>query len=184
VAVKLIALVLPLGLDTFAVAAALGVAGLPPERRVRASLLMAGFEAAVPLVGVALGAPLGRAIGSGADYVAVAVLLAFGLYTLIARDDDESEKASKMASVTGWGAVLLGLSISLDELAIGFTLGLLRLPILLVIGLIAAQAFVLSQLGLHLGGRLGSRAREGAERLAGLALATLGVGLLVEKLAT
>jgi hypothetical protein len=33
----------------------------------------------------------------------------------------------------GLGAVLLGLSISLDELAIGFTLGLLRLPAGLVI---------------------------------------------------
>ncbi len=57
--VKLIALVLPLGLDTFAVAAALGVAGLEPKRRLRLSLLMTGFEAGMPLVGLALGAPLG-----------------------------------------------------------------------------------------------------------------------------
>lgn len=35
VIVKLIALVLPLGLDTFAVAAALGVTGLDPKRRLR-----------------------------------------------------------------------------------------------------------------------------------------------------
>jgi hypothetical protein len=35
VAPKLVALVLPLGLDTFAVAAALGVVGVSPERRVR-----------------------------------------------------------------------------------------------------------------------------------------------------
>lgn len=49
--------------------------------------------------------------------------------------------------MTGWGAVLLGLSISLDELAIGFTLGLLRLPVVLVIVLIGIQAFTLSRLG-------------------------------------
>ncbi len=117
--VKLIALVLPLGLDTFAVAAALGVAGLDPRRRLRVSLLMAGFEAGMPLVGLALGAPLGHAVGSAADYIAIGVLLAFGLYALVARDNDE-EDIGKLASATGWGAIALGVSISLDELAIGF----------------------------------------------------------------
>jgi len=180
--VKLIALVLPLGLDTFAVAAALGVAGLDPHRRLRVSLLMAAFEAGMPLIGLALGAPLGRAIGSAADYVAIGVLVMFGFYMLLAGDDDDDKKVGKLAVAGGWSALLLGVSVSLDELAIGFTLGLLRLPAVLVIVLIAAQAFVLSQLGLRLGGRMGSRVREGAERLAGLALAGLGVGLLVEKL--
>jgi putative Mn2+ efflux pump MntP len=181
VLVRLIALVLPLGLDTFAVAAALGVAGLPPHRRLRVSLLMTGFEAGMPLIGVALGAPLGRAIGSAADYLAVGVLLAFGLYTLIERDD-EAEDAARLLTVSGWGAVALGLSISLDELAIGFTLGLLRLPLVPVIVLIGAQAFILSQLGLQLGTRLSSGFREAAERVAGLALILLGLGLLLEKL--
>jgi putative Mn2+ efflux pump MntP len=183
VIVKLIALVLPLGLDTFAVAAALGVAGLDPRRRLRVSLLMAGFEAGMPLVGLALGAPLGHAVGSAADYIAIGVLLAFGLYALVARDNDE-EDIGKLASATGWGAIALGVSISLDEFAIGFTLGLLRLPAAVAIILIGAQAFVLSQLGLRLGARVGSELREGAERLAGLALTALGLGLLIEKIAS
>jgi len=182
VPVKLIALVLPLGLDTFAVAAALGVTGLEPKRRLRVSLLMASFEAGMPLVGLALGAPLGHAIGAAADYIAIGVLLAFGLYTLLARDSDD-ENVDKLAGATGWGAVVLGVSISLDELAIGFTIGLLHLPAVLVIALIGAQALILSQLGLRLGARVGAGLREGAERLAGLALTALGVGLLIQKLA-
>lgn len=180
-AVKLIALILPLGLDTFAVAAALGVAGISPRRRLRVSLLMASFEALMPLVGLAIGAPLGRAIGSSADYIAAGVLIAFGLYTLRG-DEDETERAGALASATGWSAALLGLSVSLDELAIGFTLGVLRLPVGLVIALIGAQALLLSQLGMRLGARLSSRVREYAERLAGAVLLVLGVGLLVQKL--
>lgn len=172
---KLIALVLRLGLDTFAVAAALGLVGLDRKRRLRVSLLMASFEATMPLVGLALGA---------ADYVAIGILLAFGLFTLIASRDDDDEKIGELATATGWGAVLLGLSISLDELAIGFTLGLLRLPALLVIILIGAQAFIVSQLGLRLGSRVGSGARESAQRLAGLALTGLGAWLVIEKLAS
>ncbi|MEO8967181.1 MAG: manganese efflux pump [Solirubrobacteraceae bacterium] len=181
--ITLIALVLPLGLDTFAVAAALGVSGFDRKRQLRVSLLMAGFEAGMPLIGLALGAPLGDAIGAAADYIAIGVLLAFGLSKLVARDQDE-ETVDKLLTATGWSAILLGLSISLDELAIGFTLGLLHLPILLVIALIGAQAFVLSQLGLRLGAHLGAELREGAERLAGLALSGLAAGLLIEKIAS
>jgi manganese efflux pump family protein len=51
-----------------------------------------------------------------------------------------------------------------------------------VIAVIALQAFMVTQLGLRLGSRLGMRLREGAERLAGIALSGLGAALLAEKL--
>lgn len=178
---KLIALVLPLGLDTFTVASALGLGGLPRHRRLRVSLLMAAFEAGMPLIGLAVGAPLGRAIGSGADYAAAGILVALGAYGLIWREDDEDGLARR-AQDGGWSALVIGLAVSLDELAIGFTLGLLRVPVVLVVGLIAAQAFVLSQAGLWLGARLAGWAREAGERLAALALLGLGVYLVVQRL--
>ena len=179
---RLIALVVPLGIDTFAVAAALGVLGTSRATRLRVSALFTSFEAAMPLIGLALGAPLGHAIGKAADCVAIAVLLAFGVYSLLGSEQREERTLSKFAEVRGPSALLLGLSISLDELAIGFTLGLLRLPAALVIALIAVQAFIATQLGLRLGSRLGNRLREGADRLAGLALSTLALVLLAEKL--
>jgi putative Mn2+ efflux pump MntP len=180
VAAKLAALVIPLGLDTFAVSAALGAVGVAPERRLRITLLFTAFEAGMPLLGLAVGAPLGHAIGAAADYVAAAVLIAFGLYTLFAPSDDDEQRLAALTELRG-SALLLSLSISLDELAVGFTLGLLRLPIGLVIGLIALQAFLLTQLGLRLGDRLSERLREGAERVAGLALTVLGLVLLLER---
>ncbi len=179
---KLIALVLPLGLDTFAVAAALGTVGVSPIGRLRISLLFTAFEAGMPLIGLGLGAPLGHAIGSAADYIAIGVLLAFGLYTLLASEAAEEERVARLIQVRGLSALLLGISISLDELAIGFTLGLLRLPAALAIVLIALQAFIVTQLGLRLGSRLSERLREGAERVAGSALTGLGMVLLAEKL--
>lgn len=180
--VKLFALILPLGLDSFAVAAALGMAGRPARQRLRISLLVASFEAGMPLVGLALGAPLGHAIGAVADYLAIAILIAFGLFALLHGDQDE--RVAALSQRHGAAALLLGLSVSLDELAIGFTIGLLHVPIAPVVVAIAVQAFVLSQLGLRLGARLSERLREGAERLAGIALTLIGVVLLVEKLAT
>jgi manganese efflux pump family protein len=81
---KLAALTVPLGLDTLGVALALGIACLPPRQRLRIALLFACFEAAMPLVGVALGAPLGHAIGSAADYAAAGLIVVLGAYLLVA----------------------------------------------------------------------------------------------------
>ncbi|TMD43169.1 MAG: hypothetical protein E6I88_02255 [Chloroflexi bacterium] len=179
---KLIGLIVPLGLDTFAVAAALGISGLKPADRTRVTLLFTAFEMGMPLVGFAGGSFLGSAVGNSADYIAIVILIALGLFTLWPRQADEEERLSLLARTRGVAALGLGISISLDELAIGFTLGLLRLPLLLVVILIGIQTLVVTQLGLRLGQRIGQRLREGAERLAGVALTLLGVGLLGMKL--
>ena len=75
---KLLAFVLPLGLDSFAVAAAIGARGLTSAQRWRLSGLFVAFEAGMPLIGLAIGAPVAHAIGSAAVYVAAAVLVAVG----------------------------------------------------------------------------------------------------------
>lgn len=79
-------------------------------------------------------------------------------------------------------ALGVGISVSLDELAIGFAIGLLHMPVLVVGLLIGAQAVVASQLGVRLGGRLGREFRERAEQVAGVLLITLGIGLALLRL--
>jgi putative Mn2+ efflux pump MntP len=179
---KLIALILPLGLDTFAVAAALGMRGATRSTRARVTILFTSFEAGMPLMGLSVGAPLGHTLGKAADYVAIGVLLVFGLYTLLTSEERDEQNLVRLSQARGAGALLLGISISLDELAIGFTLGLLRVPVALVIALIAVQTITVTQLGLRFGNRLSERLREAAERIAGLALTGLAIALLIEKL--
>ena len=178
---KVAALVVPLGLDTFGVAVALGIAGLPREHRLRVSLLFASFEAAMPVIGVALGAPLGRAIGSVADYFAAVLIVSLGVYMLLVQSDEEDRLLS-LTQRGVLGAAALGVSISLDELAIGFSAGLLRLPVPAMVIAIAAQAFIVTQIGLRLGGRAGDAMREATEKLAGAALIALGAILLIARL--
>ena len=180
--VKPILFVLPLGLDTFAVSAGLGIAGLPRQQRLKISLLMSGFEIAMPVIGLLLGRGLASTIGSAADYLAVAILVAVGGYLLVSGEDDEQERVASLASNQGVALLALGLSISIDELAIGFTIGLLHLSLPIAIALIGAQAFLFAQLGLRLGARVGDAMREGAEKLAAAALIGLGVLILIEKL--
>lgn len=180
----LIGFVLPLGLDSFAVAAAVGAHGALTERdRWRISALFVVFEAGMPLIGLLLGAPLSRVIGPTADLVAAAAVIAIGAWMLFhGESENEEEKAGRFATARGVALIGLGVSISLDELAIGFTLGLAHLPLIPVLIGIGVQAFVAAQLGLRFGALIAERYREAAERLAGLVLIILGLYLLGARL--
>ena len=137
----------------------------------------------MPVIGLLVGAGLGRVIGSWSEYVAIVALAGLGAYMLWARADNADEdRVRQLAASRGLAVIALGLSVSLDELAIGFSLGLLNVPIVPAIVLIAAQAFVVSQLGFALGGRIGEATREGAERLAGAVLIVIAGALLVGRI--
>jgi len=179
----LIALVVPLGLDTFAIAAALGMSGLTRRDRLRVTALFTAFEMGMPVVGIVLGAVAGTVVGNAADYVAIAILIGLGVFMLWPRGDarDEPERVGLLARTRGLAAIGLGISISLDELAIGFTVGLLRFPVVLVIALIGTQTLIVTQAGLRLGSSLGDAVRERAEQLAGVVVLVLGLVLLAER---
>jgi manganese efflux pump family protein len=180
---KLLAFVLPLGLDSFAVAAAVGAMRVTTVRqRLRISLVFVVFEGGMPLIGLGLGTALARGIGQVAGYLAGAAVIAIGAWMLLAEDQDEQDKAGRLATSRGLALIALGVSISLDELAIGFTIGLAHLPVTAVIVAIALQAFIAAQLGLAIGARIGERSRERAEQVAGIALILLGAYLITEQL--
>ncbi len=178
---RVIGFLIPLGLDTFAVAAALGMAGIPARQRLRVGVAFPLFEMGMPLVGVAVGRAAAGPLGLAADYLAVAVLLVLGVRMAVA-DDDETDAAARLLSGRGLATIGLAISISLDELAIGLSLGLFGLPIAVVVLLIGIQALLVTQLGLAIGARVGERLRETAERLAGVTLVILGLALLAGKL--
>jgi manganese efflux pump family protein len=180
---KLLAFVLPLGLDSFAVAAAIGAAQVTTAwQRVRISLVFVIFEGGMPLLGLGLGSALAHGIGQAADYIAAAAVTGIGAWMVLSGDQDEEDKAARITASRGLALIGLGISISLDELAIGFSMGLTRLPVMIIISAIAFQAFAAAQLGLATGAKLAERWRERAEQLAGTALILLGIYLIAEQL--
>jgi putative Mn2+ efflux pump MntP len=182
---KLLAFVLPLGLDSFTVAAAIGAAQVTTARqRLRISLVFVLFEGGMPLIGLALGSALAHGIGHAADYLAAAAVIGIGAWMLLAGDKDEDDKASRITSSHGLALIALGISISMDELAIGFSIGLTGLPVTAVIVAIALQAFLAAQLGLAIGAKIGERWRERAEQAAAIVLILLGAYLLTEQFVT
>ncbi len=185
---RLLAFVLPLGLDSFAVAAAIGAAQAASQEagrwlRLRVSLVFVLFEGGMPLIGLGLGSALAQGIGQVANYLAAAAVIGIGGWMLFARSG-AAERAARLLSSHGLALAGLGISISLDELAIGFSIGLIHLPVTALIVAIAAQAFLAAQLGLALGARIAERWRELAEKGAGIVLIVLGIYLATEQFLT
>jgi len=177
-------LLLPLALDTFALAAALGMAGLERRDQLRVALVFTVFEAGMPIAGLLVGRVIGSVIGQWAGYGGILFLLIAGFLLLRPgqREEDEERRLRLLAHARGLAIIDLGLSISVDELTVGLSAGLLGLSIALTVIWIAVQAFAAAQLGLRLGARLGEEIREHCEQVAGVALILVALVLLVLKL--
>ena len=136
----------------------------------------------MPLVGLAIGTSLAAGLGTIAQYVAIILLIGVGGYAAL-KPKEEDDSAEKLAQVHGLTALALGLSISLDGLAIGFTYGVLKLPVIPVTLFIGIQAFVFVQCGFAIGSRLPARIRRYGEDLANWVLVLIGCALLIHQLA-
>ncbi len=177
-------LLIPLGLDTFALAAALGVAGLERSDRLRVTLVFSLFETVMPIVGLLVGRVAGQFLGRWAGYGGIGFLVVAGVLLLWpSRDEDaDARRLQLLAHARGLAILDLGLGISVDELTVGLSAGLLGLPLAVVVIWIAVQAFAAGQAGLRLGSRLSEEIRERSEQLAGVALLAVAAVLLVLRL--
>jgi putative Mn2+ efflux pump MntP len=189
--VRLVLLALPLGLDTFALSTILGVTPLLTRTRVQLALTFAAAEGLMPAIGLFLGLPLGAALGAWSDYIAGLLLCGLGAWMWWKerreRDEDdtadgEAAKIARAATASGWGILGLAVSISLDELAAGFSFGVLRVPLVPALVLIVLQALLVSVAGQWAGRHMGQKLGERAERLAGPAFGVLGLWFIAAQL--
>jgi putative Mn2+ efflux pump MntP len=177
---RIVAFVLPLGLDTLAIAIALGLQG---QRPLRPALLFVVFETTMPLVGIVIGRVVGLWFEIPAVFLGGLILLVVGLHTVREARHRENE-VHPFALDSLRGIILAGIGISMDEIAIGFPLGALRLPVAAVLGAIAIQTFLVTMGGILIGRkinqRLGRQTSRFAGTLAGAAFLLLGSYLILE----
>lgn len=177
VAIKMIALILSLGVDTLMMSISLGF--VQTKGKVKIAMTFACAEALMPLIGLLIGKGAGRLIGNWASLVGGVALLAVAVWLIFFEDDDEEEEKLER-NLIGWTLMLTALSISLDELAVGFSIGLIGVPVALTIVLIAFQAFIFTFAGLTFGSKLKPYLGEWAEKLAGIVLGLLGIWILID----
>lgn len=177
VALKMIALVISLGTDTLLMSTSLGFA--KTKGKVRIALTFACAEALMPLVGLSIGKGAGQFIGNWASLIGGIALFGVAVWLIFFEDEDEEEEKLER-NLVGWTLIMTALSISLDELAVGFSIGLVGVPVALTIILVALQAFMFTFLGLTFGSTLKRYLGEWSEKLAGIILGLLGLWILID----
>jgi manganese efflux pump family protein len=164
------------GLGNFGASIGIGLSGVARATRIRVAVVFGVFEAGMPLVGLLIGRGAAHALGDAARYSGGALLIAIGAYQLV-----QTARASrKRVPVPPLGTrrlLLTALALSVDNLVVGFSLGVQHVPVVEAVAVFAVVSVGLSLLGLEFGRRLATAVEFGSQYLAGIVL--LAVGILV-----
>lgn len=149
-----------------------------PLRQAQVVLAFGLCDGLAPLVGMLVGQSLVRFVGEWTEYLGPIVLGVYGAYVVYVARRYEGEEAVEPG---GWIVLGVPLSLSLDNLIAGASLGMLGFPLLLSIALIGGMSSLMSLAGLRLGSLAIKYLPAKAELLGGLALLVIAVTLAIEK---
>lgn len=179
-------LAVALAMDCFAITLgmACGARGLTMRQAVRMAAFFGGFQFVMPIAGWLAGDKLLGFIKSFDHWVAFGLLALIGgrmIYESFGLS--EEEKAGRPDQTQGSRLLVLALATSIDALAVGLSLGVVRSGILFPALIIGATSFVLTIVGAKLGPVVGRIVGRRAELLGGLILIAIGVKILIEHIA-
>jgi putative Mn2+ efflux pump MntP len=170
-------------MDAFAVSIVSG--SLHKELKVKYALRMAlffgGFQAVMPVLGFLAGVGLKEFISASDHWIAFALLCFVGGKMIY--ESLRIEAAGKNRDPSNLLTLLaLSVATSIDALAVGITLSLLKAPPALAVTVIGLVTFGLSYAGVSIGKRFGHFFESKIEIIGGLILIAIGVKILVEHL--
>ncbi len=177
---KLIFLGIIIGSNNLAASLALGALG-QHARQWRIIFVFGFFEFCIPLLGIWLGQRLATMIEQELEWLSIGLLLAMAVFMIYSgvRHRPTDEKIADR--VTSWaGLVVLAAGLSLDNLIIGFSLGLGSISALLVAGVIAFFSMLFTWIGIQLGDSSRKHWEQYAEIGAGLLLIFLVIAKIFE----
>ncbi|WP_408955446.1 manganese efflux pump MntP family protein [Natroniella sp. ANB-PHB2] len=141
-----------LGMDALPLGIGVGIGGVNKRQALKFSLLVGALHIILPLFGLYIGALLGSYLGEIADYIGATVLILLGIHMIY----EELKEDQLEIKLEGMGFFLLPLSVSLDALTVGFSLGALGVEVYQMAIYFGAVALAMTTIGLTLGDRMGS----------------------------
>jgi len=171
-------------MDAFAVSVASGVClrTVSIRQTFRLSWHFGFFQAMMPVIGWAGGIMIRSALNTYAHWVAFALLGMVALKMIRDAFEDTPTETSRQDPTRGFSLVMLSVATSIDALAVGFSISMLKTAIWLPAAVIGLVAGGFTAAGLHLGCRIGaiSCLRRFAEIIGGMVLMGIGIRILHE----
>ena len=148
-------------------------------------LCFAVFQAGLSFAGWLLGYSVSDYISKVDHWVAFVLLGYIGVKMIVEGCSKEDEAVSKSSLLNPRQLVLLSIATSIDAVAVGISLALVKLSFLKVgvcTGMVFACTALASLAGLLGGRRLGASVGKKSEILGGLILIAIGIKILIEHL--
>lgn len=163
---------LALGMDAFSMGIGLGMRRLSVRQMAWLSLSVGLFHVLMPLVGMGLGHVLSSVIKEIAVMFGGGMLCLLGLNMLyqVIKGSDTKKIQIQSAAET----LVLSLSVSMDSLSAGLSLGLFETDVILAVFLFGAAGLIMAGVGLLLGRFVGGWIGCYGEMLGGFILLCLG----------
>jgi len=171
--VALILAAFAVGFGNFAASISIGLSGAPRSARLRVGLVFGIFEAGMPLIGLLAGHSAVAALGGFSGVTGGILLILIGGWQLIQALRAGGGASPPPASFRR--LLLLGFALSLDNLVVGFSLGVQHTSLPRALVVFAVASVCLSLAGLEIGRRLGRAFEFGAEYLSAAVLVAVGV---------
>lgn len=166
-----------LGMDAFSMSIGVGMQGISTFRTGQLSLTVGILHILLPLAGIFLGQALGTLAGDIAGYIGAAVLIFLGA-KMIYEEFKPGNDDEQMEALSGWQFIILPVSVSLDALSIGFSLGTFGVSkMMLITGIFGVIAAAMTAAGVFLGIKIG-HSIEKTNILGGGILVILGLKML------
>lgn len=179
----IIIIALGLAMDAFAVSIASGVTlkCFKVGHALRVALFFGGFQALMPVLGWLAGSTFQQYIAAFDHWVAFGLLTFIGgkmIYEsfLIEKTEDNCDP-NNLTTI-----FILAIATSIDALAVGLSFSILQVQIILPVIIIGIVTFLLSLLGVYIGGRFGSLFEKKIEFIGGIILIGIGLRILIEHL--
>ncbi len=184
--VELFLIAVGLSMDAFAVSICKGLCMKRLNLRQAAviALFFGGFQAAMPLIGWALGTQFERFITPVDHWIAFVLLAIIGGKMLwdAFHGDDEGVSCSVDGKLDMRELTMMAIATSIDALAVGITFAFLSVEIAPAVGLIGITTLVLSLVGVAVGHRFGARYEKPTTIAGGVVLILIGLKILLEHL--
>lgn len=182
--VQIFLIALGLSMDAFAVSMCkgLGMKKLNLRHTFLIALLFGAFQAAMPLAGWFLGTRFERYIRSVDHWLAFGLLAYIGAKMLVdaLRSKENADEVRTESRIDMKELLVLAFATSIDALAAGITLAVLKTPILPAVSLIGTVTFLLCAAGVSIGFHFGSKYERAAQILGGSVLIIIGMKILLE----
>jgi putative Mn2+ efflux pump MntP len=174
---SLLLVALSVGLSNFAGAIGIGLSGVDRRVRLQVGVAFGLFETLMPVLGLLVGLRLAAQLGGYSGYVGGGLLVLTGLYTIW--QGRRQQKEAEHGNMRVGSLLLTAFALSIDNLVVGFALGVYKVPLAEAAIVMGCVSVTLSLLGLELGSRLGKRWEAWSEELGGGVLVLVGVALAV-----